>query len=272
MSGFGSGFGSIPLGGAYSFGVLPFSVVQLSANLLAANPFFGEEERASLQAQSWTLTPLDPGGHERFVQSAESVTEANEGSFDIPQLVLVTLPITLLKIDGVLTYGKRYRVEFAGEFYDFTAHKVAASAAPPETRSQDAFIYDIANPYLTRDALVVPPLLGTYQVTDTGDLGTDKSGEASLRKRIVRRVLSATGSFFHLLGYGVGLELKRTITVDMLRRLRERIRAQVLQEPEVQSCTVELTQVPGAPQVVACRVNAQTGAGSVQAVVPIQLP
>lgn len=272
MPGFGGGFGSIPFGGGYSFGALPFAVVQLTANILAAPPFFGSDLDASLVAKNWSITPLDPEAHPRLVQAAELVTEDNQGAFGLPQLVLVGLPATLLKIDGVLTYGKRYRLTYDGEPWDFTAYRVAASAAPPDVRIDDGFIYDIANPFLTRDALVVPPKLGTYQVTDTGDLGTDKSGEASLRKRIVRRALSAAGSFFHLQGYGVGIELKRTITADMLRRLSARIRAQVLQEPEVQTVTVFLAQVPGASDVVSCRIDAVTSAGRVQAVVPLELP
>ena len=121
-------------------------------------------------------------------------------------------------------------------------------------------------------AFVFPPQLGTYQVTDAGDVGVDKSGEASLRKRITRRVLAASNSYFHLRGYGVGIQLKRTITVDMLRRLSARIRAQVLREPEVQTVKCFLAQDPAAPDVVRCTIEAETGAGPVQAVVPIQLP
>lgn len=272
MPGFGGGFGSIPFGGSFSFGSVPYFVVQLSANLLAAPAFVGDALDASLKASNWTVTALDPDAHPRLVQSAQQVTEVNQGAFDIPQLVLTDLPVTLLAIDGVLTYGKRYRLTYNGESVDFTAYRVAASAAPPDVRTEDGFIYDIANPFLSRDALVVPPRLGTYQVTDTGDLGTDKTGEAGLRKRIVRRVLSAAASFFHLPGYGVGVELKRTITVDMLRRLSSRIRAQVLQEPEVQAVTVSLSQVPGSPQVVSCAISATTSAGQVQVVVPIELP
>jgi hypothetical protein len=119
---------------------------------------------------------------------------------------------------------------------------------------------------------VFPAQLSTYQVTEAGDLGNDRTGESGLRKRITRRVVSAASSFFHLQGYGVGIELKGLVSVDMLRRLSARIRAQVLQEPEVQSVTVSLAQVTESPTVVACSISAVTGEGVVQAVVPVRLP
>lgn len=266
--GFGTGFGLVPFGGA-SFDAVVFSFVQLAANLLAAN--VSGDADAKLQARNWTLTPLDPEAHPRLVQSAQAVTTLNADGFELPQLVLVTLPVTLLAIDGVLSYGKRYRVTYEGASVDFTAMLAAASAAPADTRIEDGFIWDIANPYLPRDAIRFPPALGTYQVTAAGDLGTDRTGEAGLRKRIVRRVTSAASSFFHLSGYGVGIEIKGLISFDMLRRLSTRIRAQVLREPEVQTVTCSLRQTSD-PSVVACTIEAQTSAGLVQSVVPIRLP
>jgi len=271
MPGFGGGFGLIPFGGA-DFDELSMLAQPLAANLVASSAFFGDELDGSLLAKNWEIVALDPEAHPRLVQSAQSVTEVNAGAFDLPQLVLVTLPITLLAIDGVLTPGKRYRIAFNGASVDFTALQVAASAQPPDARIDDGFVWDIANPYLSRDALVFPPQLGTYQVTDAGDLGTDKTGEAGLRKRIMRRVMAAAGSFFHLVGYGVGIEEKKQITVDFLRRLAARIKAQVLQEPEVQECDCTVGQTRGAPQVLTCKISARTARGSVESVVPIRLP
>lgn len=274
MSGFGFGFGSVPFGGALFGDAIDLSTLrQLSASVITAAR--GDNVDAALKASNWTVVPLDPDAHERYVQAVQLVTAENAAGFQLPQLTLVTLPVMLLAMDGVLTYGKRYRVRFmGGDSYDFTALKAAASAAPADVRTDDGFIWDIANPYLSRDALVFPPQLGTYQVTDAGDVGVDKSGEASLRKRITRRVLAAANSYFHLQGYGSGVtqKLKRTISVDMLRRLSASIRAQVLREPEVQEVRCSLSQDPAAPSVIRCAIDAMTGAGSVQAVVPIQLP
>jgi hypothetical protein len=267
--GFGTSFGAVPFGGAI-FDLLPLSFVQLAANLVAAT--VSGDAAAKLIPKNWTVTPLDPDAHPRLVQSAQDVNADNEGSFDIPQLVLVQLPITLLAIDGVLSYGKRYRISFGGADFDFTALKASATAAPADIRTDSGFLWDIANPYSPRDALVFPAQLGTYQVTAAGDLGTDKTGEAGLRKRIVRRVFAASGSFFHLLGYGAGVQVKGLLTVDMLRRLSARIRPQVLQEPEVQTCTCRLSQTPQDPSVVSCVIDAVTSAGAVQTVVPIRLP
>lgn len=268
--GFGFGFGSTPFGGGLLSGE-GLALRQLTANVIAAAQ--GDDLDAELKASNWVVTPLDPDAHPRLVQSVQQVTSENAAGFGIPQLVLVSLPTMLLSMDGVLTYDRRYRVSFnGGDVFEFTALKVATSAAPADVRTDDGFIWDIANPYLSRDALVFPPQLGTYQVTDAGDVGTDKSGEASLRKRITRRVLSTASSFFHLQGYGVGVQLKQTITVDMLRRLASRIQAQVLREPEVQEVKAVLAQDPAAPSVIRCTISARTGAGNVQAVVPIRLP
>lgn len=274
MSGFGFGYGGIPYGGALAFGAeaVPIFARPLAANLVASTAFFGDDLDDSLLAKNWTLVALDPEAHPRLVQSAQNVTAVNAGSFELPQLVLVTLPITLLAIDGVLTPGKLYRLIFNGASVDFRALSIAASAQPPDVRIDDGFIWDIANPYLSRDALVFPPQLGTYQVTDAGDLGTDKTGEAGLRKRIMRRVMSAAGSFFHLVGYGVGIQEKKLITVDFLRRLAARIKAQVLQEPEVQEVQCTVGQTRGARDVLTCKISAQTARGSVESVVPIRLP
>lgn len=268
----GGGFGSMPFGATELDldAAATLRIVQLTANMLAIT--VDGDADAKLIAKNWGLLPLDPDAHARIVQSAQAVTSLNADGFELPQLVLATLPATLLAIDGVLTYGKRYRVSFANITGDFTAMLVAASAAPADVRIQDGFIYDIANPYLPRDALVFPPQLGTYQVTSAGDFATDRSGEAGLRKRIVRRVLAAAGSYFHLQGYGVGIEFKGLLTVDQLRRLSARIRAQVLQEPEAQKCASSLVQSPADPSVVSCTIEVTTNAGLVQAVVPIQLP
>ena len=62
------------------------------------------------------------------------------------------------------------------------------------------------------------------------------------------------------------------MTVDAVERLQARIRAQVLQEPEVTDAQVSVSQ-PGGLNILSVSVRAETGGGqTVGTVVPIELP
>jgi hypothetical protein len=146
-------------------------------------------------------------------------------------------------------------------------------AIQTDARDDASEIRDIANPFLERDALILPAQLGTYQLDDKGDFGLDKSDESSLRKRVFRRVSTAAGGFFHLPGYGTALQIKSLLTADSAERLASRVRAQVLQEPDVVDARVSVSQTQGTPNMLAVSIRVQTAAGdSVGVTVPISLP
>ncbi len=225
-----------------------------------------------LNPGNWTLLAIDPvTATVRLVQDVQLVTEDTLPTLidDLPQLGSVVLPVFLVSFDGVLTPGATYRLvldtegtETSGcECAEFDALLIRRDALESDTRDDEGFIRDIANPFLSRDALQFPPKLGTYQVTDTGDLGLDKSGVSGLRKRILRRVSTALGEFFHMPGYGVALGIKKLLTLDQMQRLQARVTAQVLKEPEVASVQVSVIRVPGFPEVVSINVRAKTGDG-----------
>lgn len=292
----GGGFGTMAFGGS-PFGTgIPVDALALvgearmvTANL-AAVPYTGDpglpnasNTQSPLYPGNWSLSADEPGVTLRMVQRVELVTTETLALFteDLPQLASYELPFLLVWFDGVLDEGAVYSLELNTPSLAVTACACAGivglirrrDALQSDARDSSRQIFDIANPFLTRDALRVPPELGAYQVDDKGDFGLDLDSESSLRKRIFRRVSTAAGGFFHLPGYGAAAKLKGNLTVDALERIASRVKAQVLQEPEVVDVRVTVKQVQGEPNMVSVSIRAVTGDGDpVGVVVPISLP
>lgn len=104
-------------------------------------------------------------------------------------------------------------------------------------------------------------LNGALAYDETGDLANE-SGVAYLRKRILRRLTTARGGFFHLPDYGVGLtaEVKRLVTPDLVRRMRSRIAAQVRAEPGVLEAKVSITRPT--PVTLDVRISVRDDSGA----------
>jgi hypothetical protein len=94
-------------------------------------------------------------------------------------------------------------------------------------------------------------------------------GLASLRKRVLRRLLTRRGAFPHLPGYGVGTaaEIKRLATPSVRARIVAEAEAQIRREPEVEEARASLDPIPGHPGAwrLSVRVRAQAGSLSVEA-------
>lgn len=291
----GAGFGVYPAGtGPFGTGLgldaLRLGGVTLVAANFAAVSYSGNpglpnstDTRSPLFPSNWHLVGIDPGLTLRLVQFVALVPDEAtllEFTGDWPQLALLPLPFFLVWFDGNLTPGGHYELDLVLDpalepGCDCTL--LVGLTLRPDTHQTDARdddrIQDVANPFVARDALQLPPLLGTYQLTDTGDFGLDKSREASLRKRLLRRVTTAASGFFHLPGYGAMPKLKGLLTVDAVERLQTRIRAQCLQEPDVLDVKVTLELAAGTTQTLACTVRAVPNGGDpVGLVVPIQIP
>jgi hypothetical protein len=253
-------------------------VVEFTGEIGLPNP---TNPDSPLNPSNWVLVALDPNAVVRLVQDVQLVDETTLPTLldQVPQLVSVALPAFLVSFDGVLTEGAPYRLELVTEdtelsgcgCAEFVALVLEREARQTDERDSDGVLRDIANPPVARDALRFPPRLGTYQVTETGDLGLDKSSASGLRKRILRRITTATGEFFHLPDYGVAPGLKKLVTLDSLQRLQARITAQVLREPEVAQVQVSVVRVPGFPEVVSVNVRAKTQDGQDVGVV-VQVP
>lgn len=103
-------------------------------------------------------------------------------------------------------------------------------------------------------------------VDGAGDVGTDR-GLASLRKRVLRRLLTRRGAFVGLPGYGVGTagEIKRLATPSVRTRLVAEAEAQIRREPEVEEVRASLVPIPGRPGAWRLSVRVRTRAGSLSA-------
>lgn len=81
---------------------------------------------------------------------------------------------------------------------------------------------------------------GTLVINSGGDYES-MSGEAFIRKLVMRRLISQKGDFFHLPNYGGGLRVKATFSTANLRAMAKDIEMQVLQEPEIEAARASLT-------------------------------
>lgn len=82
---------------------------------------------------------------------------------------------------------------------------------------------------------------GLFEFEANNDLA-NQSGNAALKKRIIRRLLSSPGGFPHLPEYGVGLRQKEALKTTTIAELRLRIQDQVALEPEVERAQVDLSR------------------------------
>jgi hypothetical protein len=173
--------------------------------------------------------------------------------FDGPLDAIVVYRIVVEGITDV------YGIEPYSAFADFVAFK-RVRVAPELDLERPAL--DLANPQTERDRAGAPAL-GSLSVDETGDWAND-AGTPSLRKRILRRISSAAGTWFHMPDYGLAQPLKRLVSPGRLLRLQARAQAQILREPDVASARVSVSAV--APGVVRVTVRAKSTAGAVEVV------
>lgn len=281
----GAGVGSMPFGSApYGSAVPPaFTLTTLlakTANSVEVTLDTGGLEVGNrvelgspLNPLNWTLLLLDPGGEERLVQHVELLSLSG------------TTATVEVFADGVLSEGLDYRLSLTlsatiatgFDTGDFTAVIVPDAAKQQDSRDDDGFLRDIANPALKRDTINVGvAAVGTYQISDTGDLAQD-SGLAGLRKRIIRRLTTSIAGFFHLgddYGTKSNQDVKKKLTPDLVERLRARARAQCLQEPEVRDVTIIVGRLSSAPEVLSliARVRTQSDDQPFTASAPLGSP
>jgi len=263
------GFGSMPFGSATSGSMAIGTARAITANSVLVtytgtisntNPW---SSLSPLFASNWTLVAVDP--LDAVIRLAQTVVPSGAQAF-------------IVFFDGILTPGAVYEIHLSTpdviisgcDTACFTAVLIHPTAVRTDERSDDGFIRDIGNPATFRDSL---PLQSpaSYQITDTGDLALDRDGAAGLRKRILRRLTSSPGDYFHLGDYGLGAEIKTLLTPDVVRRIQSRATAQVKKEPEVVGATVVVGAL--AQNVLTLTVRVVTKAGdSVDITVPISLP
>lgn len=256
----GGGGGAGPAGAVPFGSALPAGFVIVGLDIIALNVFRvylrGEGDLGSpwddgtvLDPESWRVEGLDPDARYRLAQVVSVVSPSPD-------------PVVDVSTDGILTPDRDYRLSYAGSAASITGcdsvdFVSVAPDAPTSVRdrfrARDSF-GDISNPQLPRDQVALGAVaLGTYQLTADGDLGLD-AGLQGLRKRVVRRVTSGVGDFFHMLDYGLDAEVKSLLTPDRAARIAARARAQILREPDVEQCSVAVSSLGAAPDVLSLRV------------------
>jgi hypothetical protein len=85
------------------------------------------------------------------------------------------------------------------------------------------------------------------------------SGLEALWKRIVRRLISSRGGFFHLSFYGTGLKVKQPLRVTELTKLQGDIEEQVWQEDEVTEVEVSVQKPAQGVLLVILRIDSNLG-------------
>lgn len=125
---------------------------------------------------------------------------------------------------------------------------------------------DIANPQTERDA--GEDTLGTFSVTETGDLVND-FGRAGLRKRCLRRISTMRAGFPLLPDYGLAPRSKGLVTPTLLRRLQLDAESQISQEPGVVAVRASVSEVQ--PGLVNIRLRVQDDSGAFEIDAPLDL-
>jgi len=126
---------------------------------------------------------------------------------------------------------------------------------------------DLANPQFDE----ADRLGGVLRVTTAGDYETH-SGEALLKKLVLRRLMTTPGGFAHLPNYGLGLQVKEPLVLQDLQKLRAEIRRQLSYEPEIATADVQLT-FNTAAAVLTVRVQAVlVAAGSAPVDATLEVP
>lgn len=128
--------------------------------------------------------------------------------------------------------------------------------------------HDIANPQTYLAQLDPLPqagdarVLGVMAVGSDGDYARDE-GLVQLRKRIIRRLITAPGAFASLPGYGVGVPTygKRLLVAGVRQRLAAEAERQIAMEPEVESVRVTVFGDPTHPGLTIFRILVRTVGG-----------
>jgi hypothetical protein len=269
---YGSGpYGSMPYGSGMPDPKTTRRIRAITANAVLV-PYEGgigntnpRNPNSPLNPRNWAVAGVDPQAQVRLPMRVFAVAAGQT----IPGLPTATDTGFILVFDGILTQGAQYRLAVApagvevtpaeGYVQEFAAVVIRCDAIQRDERDDDGSMRDIANPYVSRDALQFPPALGTYQITDSGDLAND-DGETSLRKRIIRRVTATVGDFFHLPGYGAGIApmVKQLQRIDTLNRMAAKVKAQVAKEPEVTQVSVQVRPANGDNTVIVVAVTVST--------------
>lgn len=257
--GFGSGsFGVTPWGGAISTDLRVLNVVAIKENVFRITfsepPIF-----------TGVLDTKDASSVKRYSVTAISTTTGMDG---LPARKVLPAEISLaggggteidLTTDRPMSpYPARYLVAVNGVFSSssglpinscFTSFPVYGVYRKLHTQLPELAVpgRDIANPWTLAAQLDPVPILGNAQlgiipIDDSGDYAFDE-GVISLKKRILRRLVTKKGAFIFMPSYGVGIieKLKKLNSAAARSDVAAEAQSQIQQEPDVERCSVSFT-------------------------------
>ena len=101
---------------------------------------------------------------------------------------------------------------------------------------------------------------GVWEIDDSGDM-VNEGGNASLKKRVLRRAITQPNAFSWLVGYGTRTQLKAPFSISEVAQAKASLQEQILQEPEVAEAMVQTTIQAG--KVVTHQIQVRTLHGAV---------
>lgn len=194
----------------------------------------------ALNPKTWAISSLNDGR----VLTPISVVKVNATTFDILTLQMldnakVSMQLRTIALRDVMG------APVATLTWTFPGSQLVSNTTPQrQTTAAGLALRDIANPPTPNS-----PVGGTLEITSSGDYKS-VTGEALVRKLIIRRLISSKGDFFHLPNYGAGLRVKDTMANVDLRKLSRELESQIMFEPEVEAASVGLSYTAAASALV----------------------
>lgn len=281
----GSGtWGAGSWGGGYGGGIHFLDIVAIRENVIriefdeAVNLTGLLEAEDASRTDIWTVTEEptttgyagEPPRKVRIVSVELSGEEDSVAEADVGRFVNLVLDRPMTPYPAVYTvtwtdvFAKGLASSSSGQSDVLAVYR---ELEPPQIVVPRAS-QDFANPQTTGMAAESVPLpnillaLGSFGVDDQGDYASDE-GLVSLKKRVIRRLMTRKGAFAHLPNYGVGVPeyAKKLGQAVVISTIRTEAESQISQEPDVESCRVAVIINSDVPNIVRFRVAVKPKVG-----------
>lgn len=203
--------------------------VTLTSAALLGTPF---REGAALNLDTWAVAIVG-SSEDPLLLAVREVEDSEARQFELytlnllpryPAQLTVSLPGLLSAALAPLTGPSSAQLDGA-----------AKQQVTPRSNS--------SNPADLRSERIAGALAGTLVTTAGGDYQTE-SGDALLRKMVLRRLTTSRGAFKHLPNFGLGLRAKQALRGGGINDLRVAIEEEVRREPDVASVSALLSFTP----------------------------
>lgn len=200
-----------------------------------------------LDRRNWTieLVSASPPTPERVTEPVITLIENVQPQPNISGPPGITLWSVDIRVDRRLIYHAVYRITISSNV--LTADGLNVAPGPPDNTKDFPGIAALRPLPLVRPAQTrrgrdyyYDTDLGVYRLSPDKDVATH-TGVDVIKKKIIRRLVTAIGAFFHLPGYGVGLQVKKTFDSNRISEMRLAVDRQIRSEPEVADVQTTVT-------------------------------